>query len=262
MKPFNINTVAMARLTAKDYVYFNSREENRMRETFPILHNIALQYAMKNVVGGCGYRMHDLVPTYVEDFERALHQFYIYPAVPSMSLSRNMQVSERLQASTINTIFGWQSESYRTFSEQTSNNLLQYTDVKLLEPGNEFITFITSEMNFEDLRKNIPHYIRLGKLMSTVEMELVECKFNRRTGEAGDTMTWYINPIDIAPTLKIGHDYISSLFRMNPCDLLHHITLRRDGAPLISITMPDNQHVLLPACHHFQALPRKEGDAN
>lgn len=258
MKKFDIKTVAMTRFVAKDYIYFNSREENRVRETLPIIHNIALQYAMKNVTGKRGYRMHELVPTYVADFEKARHLFYVYPAIPALSVSRNLRVSKRLQATAVNVLFGWQSDSYRTFSEQTSRNLLQYTGVKLLEPGNEFITFISSNLDFDELQEVVPRYARLGKLMSTVEIKLVECAFNEWHGKGGESVSWYVNPLDIDPSLEIGKDYISSLLRMNPCDLLHHVTFIAGGSPFLSVTTPEGKTITLPACHHFQALPEEE----
>jgi CRISPR type I-D-associated protein Csc1 len=233
---FPINTVAVAAITFEDFVYFNSREENRIKEMLPVLHNVALQYAFKNA--SSRYRIHELVPDYTGDIARALHPYYIYPAMPVSTMKTTMFP------------IGWQSDSYRTFSSQTSTNLLQYATVKVATPENVFKTFVTSSLTFERLESAIPRIARLGKLSSKVAIQLEQARFSIK--ETGGKVDWTINPLDLPPGLKIGRDYTGSLQRMNPSDLLHGVSFKTP-VPVID-AYHDNHAISLPVCHHFQGM--------
>ncbi len=239
---FAINTVAVASITFEDFVYFNSREENRVKEMLPVLHNIALQYAFKNA--SSVYRIHELVPDYTGDIARAVHPYYIYPALP---VSR-----QGTPTSMKTTMFpiGWQSDNYRTFSSQTSTNLLQYASVKIANPENVFKTFVTSSLPFDRLVATIPRVARLGKLSSKVSISIEQARFSIK--EVDGKVNWTINPLDLPAGLKIGRDYTASLQRMNPSDLLHDVTFK---TPVPVITLhEDNRVTSIPVCHHFQGL--------
>lgn len=248
---FPINTVAVATITFDDFIYFNSREENRVKEMLPVLHNIALQYAFKNATSR--YRIHELVPDYVGEIGKGVHPYYVYPAMPVTTRDGVPDLASA-PAPMKTTMFpiGWQSDSYRTFSSPTSMNLLQYATVKVASPGNVFATLIASSMPFGQLSVAIPRIARLGKLSSKVSVHVEQAKFTVKT--VAGRCNWLINPIDLPPGLKIGRDYTGSLRRMNPNDLLFGMWFTTP-VPVIEVHH-NRQSITLPICHHFQGLKK------
>nr|MDO8087951.1 type I-D CRISPR-associated protein Cas5/Csc1 [Candidatus Sigynarchaeum springense] len=248
---FKIETVATASIQCEDYVYFNSREENRMKETLPLLHNVALQYALKNVTAP-SYRIRSFMPTYVDDFKCARHPLYIYPAVPvKVDIAAGAYMPRKgYQPNTVTSVLkiGWQDDAYRTFTTKTSKNILQFSDIKIIDPCTTFATFITSSLSFQDLVKAIPPIIRLGKLSSKASVTLSQVKFVAETKKG--QCNWLLNPVDLPPGLKIGRDYVASITRMNPNDLIHDVHFSKE-IPMISIL---DCHIALPVSYHFQAL--------
>ena len=245
---FDIKTVAAITIAFDDFVYFNSREENRVKEMLPVLHNISLQYAFKNARSR--YRIHELVPDYENEIARAVHPYYIYPAIP-INVNGNIPDFSGSAASMMTTMFpiGWQSDSYRTFTSQTSTNMLQFSAIKVAAPGNVFGTFITSSLAFKDLLAAIPGYIRLGKFSSKARVDVSEAKFSIRTDKG--FCKWLVNPVDLPPGLKIGRHYVASLRRMNPNDLIHDVAFN-SPVQLIDVTI-GNATTSLPVCYNFES---------
>lgn len=228
-------------LSFKDYIYFTSREENRSKITIPILHNIALQYAFNNVKGK--YRLHDFIPSYQKDFQESHvnQKFYIYPAISIMS-------QNTLTAHSTNILFGWQSEKYRTFNELSSTNMLQFTNVILLDPENTFITYISSEMAYDEMKRFLPAYIRSGKTRGKIKVDVEKINFNEKENYVGKT-NWWINPLDLPRHLKMGRDYVGTYFQMLPNGLFFQVIFKSP----ISIFQLENG-IIIPKCVHFQNL--------
>ena len=252
---FNIKSVATMTIQFEDYIYFNSREENRMKETLPVLHNIALQYALKNVQVP-SYRLYSFVPSYIDDFKTMKNPFYIYPALPATIDHRGASGISVRSASPETSIMkiGWQTDDYRSFSEQTRVNLLQFSDIKVLDPGNTFITFVTSSLPFDQLARCIPSIIRIGKFNSKASIAVKETEFYpvRATDDIKRmACDWIVNPIDLPSGLKIGRDYVASLLRMNPNDLLRDVTFTR---PVPAIRLKNAGNITIPICYHFQGV--------
>lgn len=248
---FDIKTVALAKIRCDDYIYFNSREENRMKETLPLLHNIGLQYALKNVIAP-SIRIHSFVPTYLEDFQKAKSPIYVYPALPIRDDAPEKSEGHQrvVKQSAATTIFkiGWQDDDYRTFNKPTSKNLLQFSDIKVIDPETTFATFVTSSLPFGTLISGIPQVIRLGKLASKATVTLIEVPFSLKNSSG--YCDWLLNPVDLPRGLKIGQDYIASITRMNPNDLIYSVRFKTS----IQMINLSDQKLMLPLSYHFQGV--------
>ena len=239
-------TVAILKIEFQDYMYFTSREERRHKITIPILHNIALQYVLRNVNSG-ELRLYSMIPHYIEDFKDKKHDYYIYPAISKYSIA-----SDRLWASSTGVVFGWQSDQYRTFSNPTSTNMLQCTSVKLLDPENEFFTFIISEsLSFDELKNIVPKYARIGKMRSKIKIEITNCDFQFIGGYTGKT-NWWLNPNDLPKSHEVGMDCIGNYLDMLPNGLMSSVYFQK-AINAIKLKL-HNHKITIPVCEHFQRV--------
>lgn len=230
----------------EDYLYFTSKEENRTKITFSILHNISLQYAIKNAKSS--YRLYDCIPTYVSDFEQ-LHQknLYLFPALPKHS------INSLNSGNTISLLFNWHSDQYRTFNEQTKYNILQFSNVKLLTQENVFEGYIITSLNYTELKNQIPKYIRIGKLFTKVKTDIIELDSNIQQNYTGK-ITGLINPNDLPKNYNPGSHFVGDLIKMHPSYLFFNVNCLKP----ISIIKTTNNDIILPICEHFQHIVKGE----
>jgi len=238
----------LVKYTFEDFLYFTSKEENRSKIVTPILHNIGLQYAFHNVHHNL--RIYNFVPSYIEDYKSMnIDDLYIYPAIPIQS------IQSHLQANMTSVIFGWQSDLYRTFSEQTKTNMLQYSNVQLMNPENIFIGFMATKLSVDQVKEKIAKYIRIGKLRSKVKIELFDTKSNIQQEYIGKT-NWWINPNDLPPHLEAGNHYYGNYLQMLPNGLFSntHFNLPIDVFKC-QYTIENKQYYFtIPVCEHFQHI--------
>jgi CRISPR type I-D-associated protein Csc1 len=215
-------------ITFEDFIRFTSREENRNRITYPVLHNIALQYAFKNVHAS-STRLSSHVPTYHDDFHRSNVPYYLYPAAPAASLHEfngKLVCDDEPFSPSTNVIFGWQDDLYRSpgVKERQKFNMLAFNYVSMLDPDITFITFFTSSRPFADL--HFPSNIRVGKQGGKASVVVSECKFARNPGQA--YFEWFLNDYDLPPAMKIGTDYtVLKVKKMEPCTLIKRVKFSR-----------------------------------
>jgi CRISPR-associated protein Csc1 len=145
-------------VTAEDYIFFASAEKGKVAETYPLLHNYALTYAMGWV--HAPYHFAQQAPTYMQDFQALNEQgVYIFPA-------RAMRCSQRMMQ------YNTTDEAYVLTREQ-SMGIPNWGYVKVICPGSVFVTYVISRDKL-----NFPAYIRLGKWLASCRLTVRELELS------------------------------------------------------------------------------------
>ena len=247
-----VKSAGIVAITFEDFIRFTSREENRNRITYPILHNIAMQYAFKNVHAPAT-RLYSYVPTYHDDFKNATIPYYLYPAVPSRTIHEfngKLSCDDETFAPSTNVIFGWQDDFYRSpgVKERQKYNMLAFNYISMIDPETTFITFFTSSDSFDNL--HFPSTIRIGKQGGKASVIVQECRFKMNPGQ--NYFDWFLNDYDLPPSMKIGRDYtVLKIKKMEPCSLIKRVKFHH---PIdhVRITVPENFWESIHVNNHFK----------
>jgi CRISPR type I-D-associated protein Csc1 len=258
-----MTSAGMIIIESEDYIRFTSREEVRTKITYPVLHNIALQYAFKNVRSR-GNRLKKMVPSYLEDFKRTPPPYYLFPAIPVSSIRRGkngaIHCDDEPVSPMTSVLFNCQDNDYRSENiekaERRSWNMLMYSNVFMINPETVFVTFFLSGKSLDEL--SFPSIVRIGKKGGKCKVTVIEC--NVEPGKPGNSyVNWFVNANDIAGNTKPGTDYtVFKIMKMNPCALIKKVKFR-DGTRTVVIHVPPGSgnflkrggHVTLPICSNF-----------
>lgn len=190
-------------LTLQDPLYFATRELGRLYVTERYLHNYALTYALG--LARSGYHDMEHTPHYQEDIE-PLNQrrIYITPACP-------------VDSSYVTHTYKWANLQSHVEMVQGSKNVPTYGRIRELAPESTFETFLLSSGPIR-----LPHWIRLGKWMSKVN---VECEELSKTmlSEGEFICSHPLNPLDVMSTNQVlSYDTIN----MPPVSLIRNVRIR------------------------------------
>ncbi len=207
-------------------VFFASVEIGRFYQTYPVIGNYALAYALGLVHSK--YHDENSHPSYVEDFQKINEQgIYITPAQPIFSQKIIYSFH------TFNAL----NDRYYFKMDKAEYNYPRMGKVRTLAPENIFEFFLF----FEKERIFLPNYIRLGKWMSKAKVTYskVNCyPLEENTYFSSQILT----PIDFSSDTKILEGaYIS----MYPTPLLKKSRFR-GKAWKIEINKENDIYIFLP----------------
>lgn len=224
-------------LELMESLFFVSREINDLFQTEPVIGNYALAYAM----GFCRAAYHnDGSVTYERDLGGLnARGIYVTPATlthaPRFTLSRFNALTEGHFFAMSNNAIALPTGGQRAIKEGPNwflvdrttgtrqqvraSNFPQIGRLKLLSLGNRARFYLLSESPLE-----IPRYIRLGKFDSKAKVAPHEERFREVQGERR-VVPFYLNPVDLPETVKIGvHDLLS----VRPAPLIRNAHLTGD----------------------------------
>ena len=145
--------VARCRLTLHDNLYYASRELGRVYETEKYLHNYGLTYALGLVKPAPAWFNGSQVPRYQDELRPfRVGSYYVTPARP-------------IKVDFAFVTFKMATVPYYTFTPQVIENRVVDGRAKELAPGSVFEFFV-----FGDEKRELPHWIRLGKWMAKAEL--------------------------------------------------------------------------------------------
>ncbi len=209
-------------------VFFASRELSDTYYTEGTIGNYALAYALG--WARSPYRLQGKAtgrPTYIEDLTPFLNQRYILPAWPTESsasfrFERFNALSDAYWYAMTNNRVAVAREDLplkRTGKKPNSyrpSNFPQTGRLRLIERGNRFRTIVFGKVT-------LPEYIRVGKFMSKVRVELKE-QFTVKTLAADEYICQpYLNSADLPSNIELlSFDLIS----IPPASLLKNLRFR------------------------------------
>ncbi|MBA4537825.1 type I-D CRISPR-associated protein Cas5/Csc1 [Bacillus aquiflavi] len=177
----------------EDYVFFASAEKGKVAETFPLVHNYALTYALGFTTAP--YYFKEQLPKYEEQLDLLNEKgIYVYPAWQQKGMRRLIQ-------------YNTTDEGYLSVRGQ-SMGIPNWGFIKAIGPGSLFTTIVLSSSPLE-----FPTYIRLGKWMSLCKVSVSELSIQSANRKASD-MLLNVNDLVSLP------NYFISFYNMLPSRLL------------------------------------------
>ncbi len=240
-------------LTLHEKVFFASREIDELFQTEPVLGNYALTYAL----GFClsPYRQSDREdrPYYREDLGGLNKKgLYVTPGTPvgtpALEVERfNGMVDSYWYKMANNAIvadLAVRLDSIRA----PATNFPQKGRLRVLSRGNRFRCYVFSRESV-----SLPRYIRLGKFMGKIRLEVTQTWQDPPTQDVqAEQVEIFLNPLDLPPTVEVGyHD----LFNLPPVPLIINAQLSGRMCYLDDIRIPAGMMFRLPA----DAPPRRRG---
>lgn len=231
--------VVECRLVPNDSLYYASREAGETFTTRPFLMHTALYYALGLLPSR--FRTAEQAPAYVRHRDQSLlaDDVYVHPAT---TLDHPEYQTRRFAA---------KGDQFRTESSRGSGNFKETGHQKMIAPGTEFRTFLTTrDADAHDrLREAIPAYVRVGKKMTNtrVETHSHEAPVEEGVFDLGQPVGDIDYPQD-------SYDVRGGLHweRMAPVDLL--TAARLDGAhATVEPAFSGREPVALPADTAFLA---------
>ncbi|MHC1582998.1 MAG: type I-D CRISPR-associated protein Cas5/Csc1 [Candidatus Syntropharchaeia archaeon] len=215
-------------------VYFASLEIGRYYQTYPVVGNYALAYALKFVEST--YDNNKGKPSYSTDFS-SLNEMkvYITPAQPVKKV--------RYSFYTFNAL----SDGYYFKMDKAEYNYPRMGRIKALSQENVFDFYIIAT----DRNIFLPKYIRLGKWMSKVKVAYSESDYTLRE-KIEYRVNHILNPSDLPLDTEILRaNYIS----MYPTPLMKTGVLRGKA---LEVKREDGKHVYLPYGMSFGRVLKDE----
>lgn len=220
--------IVAAEITLVDRLFFRHRELDKLVETSKHIHNYALTYSIYNAVGRplVNYRALQEAPTYKSDLQRVNNSgFYITPA-------RAVNVSYTMETTNV------KSEKYtETMGRKRGKTYPSGHKLKLADIGSKYraILFLGNGCEIE-----LPHNIRLGKLMSKAKVDWKTLNFSKEHGDF--EITHPLNPMDLPEDFK-EHVKSADYLKMSPTGLIKNISVSDHGHYLLKndklkITLP------------------------
>lgn len=240
--PLPYQTARLIELWCAEPVFFASRELSDTYYTEGTIGNYALAYALGwarspyRLLGKATGR-----PTYLEDLTPLAGQCYILPAWPldtsaSFRFERFNALSDSYWYAMTNNRVATAREDLplkRTGKKPNTfrpSNFPQTGRLRMIERGNRFqtITFGDSEL---------PEYIRVGKFMSKVRVEIVKTVGVTTLSSGEYDCHAYLNSADLSPSLNLlSFDLIS----IPPASLLKNLRFSGIAWQVGDYTLPAN----------------------
>ena len=243
---FAFTTAKLIELWCAEPIFFASRELSDTYYTEGVIGNYALAYAL-----GWASSPYRLIgkdteyPKYIEDLTSLENQGYILPAWPANHtvsfrferfnalsdsnwylMSRNRVATERkdLPLARQLALSGKIPNSFR------ASNYPQTGRLRIIERGNRFRTLVFGD-------GHLPDYIRVGKFMSKVRVEVLETVIVTALPEGVYDCHTYLNSADLPPGLSLlSFDLIS----IPPASLLKNLRFRGPAWQVGDYTIPAN----------------------
>ena len=238
--PAPYTTARLLELWCAEPVFFASRELSDTYSTEPTLGNYALSYALG--WARSPYRLQGKAtgrPTYKEDLAPLRSQAYILPAWPlesgvSFRFERFNALSDSYWYAMTNNRVAIAREDLplqRTGAKPSSyrpSNFPQTGRLRLIERGSRFQTLVLGD-------RELPHYIRVGKFMAKVRVEIKDQFPVVPLGVADYHCQGYLNSAD----LPKGLDLLSfDLLSIPPASLLKNLRFRGEAWQVGPFTLP------------------------
>jgi len=209
-------------LELKERVFFASREIHDLFQTEPVIGNYALCYATG--LAKSPYHIVDTrksTPTYKEDISHLNEKgIYITPATPvkppEMELERfNAMVDSYWYAMSNNAVVADLEVKIKGKRAPTTC-FPQSGKIRFLARGSIFKCFLIST---EEIR--LPYYIRLGKFMSKVKLNVEKLYRNLDVLDIeGCIIPFFLNPLDMGENIAMK---IYDLMSIHPVPLIYNI---------------------------------------
>lgn len=225
-------------------VFFASRELSDCYYTEGVIGNYALAYAFGWVRSP--YRLQGQAtgrPTYREDLEPLAQACYVLPAMPI-----NGRVTfrfERFNALSDSYWYAMTNNRVATAREDVPlqrqgkkpnsfrpSNFPQTGRLRMIERGNKFRTVVFG--NYE-----LPDYIRLGKFLSKVQVNIVAELEVAMLAPAEYQSQAYLNTADLPPNLEI---FSFDLISIPPAPLVKNLRFRGAAWRVGEMVVPDGIH--------------------
>jgi len=235
-------TAQLVELWCAEPVFFASRELSDTYYTEGTIGNYALAYALGwarspyRLLGETTGR-----PTYIEDLMPLAGQCYILPAWPtensgSFRFERFNALSDSFWYAMTNNRVATAREDLplkRTGKKPNTfrpSNFPQTGRLRMIERGNRFHTFAFGNLE-------LPEYIRVGKFMSKVRVEILK-RVSVTTLPAGEYECHaYLNSADLPPDLALVN---FDLIAIPPASLLKNLRFRGAAWRVGDYTLPAN----------------------
>ena len=209
-------------LTLLEKVFFASREIDELFQTEPVLGNYALTYALGLAVSPYRLSEREDRPYYREDLSALNTQgIYVTPATPlenpSLEVERfNAMVDSYWYKMANNAVAA--DLDVRFGARAPVTNFPQKGRLRMLSRGNRFFCHVFSRDDFTP-----PRYIRLGKFMGKVRVEVMEVWTEPVTRQLRDErIACFLNPMDLSSDTEIGrYDF----FNLPPVPLIRNAQL-------------------------------------
>lgn len=237
------HTARMIELWCAEPVFFASRELSDTYYTEGTIGNYALAYALGwarspyRLLGQATGR-----PSYVEDLTPLADQCYVLPAWPaatsvSFRFERFNGLSDSYWYAMTNNRVATAREDLplkRTGTTKPNSfrasNFPQTGRLRMIERGNRFRTLVFGD-------GHLPDYIRVGKFMSKVRVEVLETVSVTALPEGVYDCHTYLNSADLPPGLSLlSFDLIS----IPPASLLKNLRFRGPAWQVGGYTIPAN----------------------
>ncbi len=236
------HTAQLVELWCAEPVFFASRELSDTYYTEGTIGNYALAYALG--WARSPYRLQGKAtgrPTYLKDLTPLANQLYVLPAWPvddSVAFR-----SERFNALSDSYWFAMTNNRVATAREDLPlrrtgkkpasyrpSNFPQTGRLRLIERGNRFQTFVFGEVE-------LPEYIRVGKFMSKVRVDILNQSPVSALPTDEYSCTAYLNSADLPASLELlSFDLIS----IPPASLLKNLRFRGAAWQVGDLTLPAN----------------------
>ncbi|NET90497.1 MAG: type I-D CRISPR-associated protein Cas5/Csc1 [Kamptonema sp. SIO1D9] len=234
-------TAKLIELWCAEPIFFASRELSDTYYTEGTIGNYALAYALG--WARSPYRLTGKAtgkPTYLEDLTPLANQSYILPAWSTNNVSFRFErfnaLSDAYWYSMTNNRVATAREDLtlvRTGKKPSSfrpSNFPQTGRLRMIERNNRFQTIVFG--NFE-----LPEYIRVGKFMSKVRVEITQEFPIRQLPEGDYHCNTYLSSADLPPNLQmLAFDVIS----IPPVSLLKNLRFRGTAWQIGNFILPSN----------------------
>jgi CRISPR-associated protein Csc1 len=234
-------------------VFFASREIDELFQTEPVLGNYALTYALGLAVSPYRLSEREDRPYYREDLSALnVQEIYVTPATPLDSPSLEVErfngmvdsywykMANNAVATDLDVRFG---------ARAPVTNFPQKGRLRMLSRGNRFFCHVFSRDDFTP-----PRYIRLGKFMGKVRVEVAEVWTEPGTRQVRDErIACFLNPLDLSSDTEIGY---YDFFNLPPIPLIRNAQLSGWMYDLGAYRLPLGMTYGIPA---VETTPRGRG---
>lgn len=230
----------LVELWCAEPVFFASRELSDTYYTEGTIGNYALAYALGWARSPYRLTGRDTGrPKYIEDLTPLANQCYVLPAWPvngtaSFRFERFNGLSDSYWYAMTNNRVATSREDLplkRTGKKPNTfrpSNFPQTGRLRVIERGNRFQTIVFGD-------RSLPEYIRVGKFMSKVRIDLIQSLPITKLTEGTHQCSTYLNVADLPSTLEmISFDLIS----MPPASLLKNLQFRGSAWQIGEFTVP------------------------
>ncbi|NJN12759.1 MAG: type I-D CRISPR-associated protein Cas5/Csc1 [Richelia sp. RM2_1_2] len=242
MSAIPFETARLVELNLLEPVFFASRELSDTFYTEGVIGNYALTYALGLV--NSPYRLQGKAtgrPTYKEDFALIENDFYILPASPKYGtvtyrFERFNALSDAYWYAMTNNRVATAREDVplqRQGKKPNSfrpSNFPQTGRLRMIERGNKFQTLIFGKCE-------LPDYIRVGKFMSKVKLNVIDEMNIRQLPEGEYQSSFYLNSADLPRDITV---FAFDLISVPPAPIIKNLRFNSTAWQVGEMIVPAN----------------------